>query len=179
MSEKETEGEWQGEIIVEKAIIEKWRLKIRLNAGNAGEVERNNAKREREERLAWALGGTVRRELNNRGMRDRGTRGAAQIKWEPNVTVTKALRCRQWKHVPREMFCVCVCVFTYWGRFSLPPMLPPPPSSPKHLSLRNKSQDHSVLFWTSIAICGVFSYVPFLNFQTSTSVVAAPPSNPF
>lgn len=37
---------------MEKKIIEKGRLKIRVNAGNAGEVERNNAKREREERLA-------------------------------------------------------------------------------------------------------------------------------
>lgn len=122
--------------------------------------DRNNAKRERGKRLAWGLGGSVRREawkkpqLNNREMRDSGTRGAAQIKWEPNVTITKALRCRQWKHVNREMFCVCVCmcVFTYWKRFCASPTQKTP-QQPKTVQSWKQNQDHSMSFRTSIIIC--------------------------
>lgn len=40
----------------------KMKAKIRVNAGNAEKVDRNNAKRERGERLAQGLGDTVRRE---------------------------------------------------------------------------------------------------------------------
>lgn len=130
----------------EKEKKKRKRLKIRVGTRNAEKRDRNNSKRGREERLAWGLGGTVRREArkkpqhNNRGMRDRGARGAAQIKWEPNVTVTKVPRYRQWKHLNREMFfCMCVCTCVYFHilkkilslrQETLPPCSPHPPAPP-------------------------------------------------
>lgn len=141
-----------------------------MGTRNAEKKDRNNSKRGREERLAWGLGGTVRREArkkpqhNNRGMRDRGARGAAQIKWETNVTVTKVPRCRQWKHLNREMFfcmCVCTCIFIFRfflsaKKHSLPALpihqLPLHPPNPEQLSLKSKGKEHSMSLWTSIII---------------------------
>lgn len=97
-------------------------------------------------------------------MQDRGARGAAQIKWEPNVTITKALRCRQWKHINRELFCVCVCacVFSHTVEDSVSP---PPKKRPTATwnSLKNKNEGHSMSFWTSFPF--FFTFFPLVIFK--------------
>ena len=64
-----------------------------------------------------------------------------------------------------KCLCVCMCVFTYWKRFFLSLTQKKPHSSPKHLSLKNKSQDHSMSFWTSVIIWVVFFFLSISQFS--------------
>lgn len=68
--------------------------------------------------------------------------------------------------------CMCACVFSHTGKYSA--SLPPKTQIPQQ---PNTAQSQKQKPRTLNVILDIF-FLPFLNFQTSTSVVAAPPSNP-